>query len=197
VSRTRFTIIALAVLVIIVVIFPGIGAAVRDGLAYLFSPVSARVITVLAGIVTIITALAGPSVLRAIRGRGGHNTGTGTAPHPEVDSVRADARNVARRLQAFMAERRAGSPFRQYPGLDLPPEGTPEREKLDAEDAAYDRETHRLYRDELHDEVVRVRDAFADIGVIDPELDKLYPRPNTNTKLDTLAARLIAMADRR
>jgi hypothetical protein len=42
-----------------------------------------------------------------------------------------------------------------------------------------------------------VRDAFADIGITAPELDKLYPRPNTYTKLDTLASRLIAMADRR
>jgi hypothetical protein len=96
-----------------------------------------------------------------------------------------------------MADRRADSPIRNYPGLDLPREGTPERQKLDAEDAAYDKETYRLYGDELHDEVVRVRDAFADIGITDPELDNLYPRPNTYTKLDTLAARLIAMADRR
>jgi hypothetical protein len=36
--------------------------------------------------------------------------------------------------------------------------------------------------------VVRVRDAFADIGITDPELDKLYPHPNTYAKLETLAA---------
>jgi hypothetical protein len=187
----------LAVLLIIVVLFPGIGAAVRAGVAYLFSDAAAaRVITVLAALVTIVWTT-WPSLVRAIRGRREHSTGTGTTPHPEVDAVRADARNVARRLQTFTSDRRAESPWRNYSGLELPPEGTSEREKLDVEEEAYDRETYQLYRDELLDEVVRVRDAFADIGITDPELDKLYPRPNTFTKLDTLAARLIAMADRR
>ena len=197
VSRTRIIIVALAALSIIIVLFPGIGAAVRAGLAYLFTDASAaRVIFVLAALVTIVWTT-WPSLARAIRGRREHSTGTVPTPRPEVDSVRADARNVARRLQTFMADRRADSPFSNYPGLDLPREGTPEREKLDAEDAAYDKETYRLYREGLHDDVVRVRDAFADLGITDPELEKLYPRPNTYLKLDAIAARLIAMADRR
>jgi hypothetical protein len=195
VSLARISFVALVALFVVVLIFPGIYTAIRDVLAPLFSKEGARVIGVLAGLVAIAwTTL--PSLVRAIRGRGGHTTEIRTT-HPEVDAVRADARNVARRLQRFMADRRAGSPIRNYPGLELPREGAPEREKLDAEDDAYDKETFRLYGDELHDEVVRVRDAFADLGITDPELENLYPRPTTYTKLDAIAARLIAMADRR
>jgi hypothetical protein len=205
VSPARIAFVAVVALFVVVLIFPGIYTAIRDVLAPLFSKEGARVIGVIAGLITIAWQTL-PPLVKAIRGRGGHTTeirttqpevsGTRTT-HPEVDAVRADARNVARRLQRFMADRRAGSPIRNYPGLELPREGTPEREKLDAEDDTYDKETFRLYGDELHDEVVRVRDAFADLGITDPELENLYPRPTTYTKLDAIAARLIAMADRR
>jgi hypothetical protein len=136
VSRTRYIVVALAALLIIVVLFPAIGAAVRAGLAYLFTDASAtRVIFVLAAVVTIVwTTL--PSIVRAIRGRRGHSTGTVPTPRPEVDAVRAAARRVARRLQTFTSDRRAESPWRKHPGLELPPEGTSERETLDAEEEA-------------------------------------------------------------
>jgi hypothetical protein len=144
VSRsTRLIIIAFALLFLILVLFPGIYAAVRDGLAYLFSDAAARVIFVLAALATI-GAVTLPPLLKAIWGSGEHNAETGpTGPitRPEVDAVRADARNVARRLQTFTADRRVGSPYRRCPGVELPSEGTPEREKLDLEEDAYDRET--------------------------------------------------------
>ncbi len=197
-SRARFSIMALAALLVIVLIFPDIGAAVRDWLASLFSDVAARVIGVLAGLATI-AALILPPLVRTIRERGGPSTGTSTTRGPEVDAVRAvrtEAREMARRLQAFVADRRAGSPINQYPGANLPLEGTPEHEKLDAEEDAYVRETYQLYTEDLRDEVVSVRYALADIGMRDPELDRLYPRPHTYLKLEALAARLNTIADR-
>ncbi len=78
----------------------------------------------------------------------------------------------------------------------MPLEGTPEHEKLDAEEDAYVRETYQLYTEDLRDEVVSVRYALADIGMRDPELDRLYPRPHTYLKLEALAARLNTIADR-
>jgi hypothetical protein len=43
--------------------------------------------------------------------------------------------------------------------------------------------------------VVKVRDAFADLGIRDPELDRLHENPKNYRELRTLADRLIAMAD--
>ena len=56
-------------------------------------------------------------------------------------------------------------------------------------------ETRRLYRSDHLSTVVRVRDAFADLGVRDPESDRLHENAKNYSELRFLADHLIAMAD--
>jgi cellulose biosynthesis protein BcsQ len=73
-----------------------------------------------------------------------------------------------------------------------------ESPEYDALAARYDEhmnETRRLYRSDHLPTVVKVRDAFADAGIRDPELDRLHENPKYYRELRTLADRLIAMAD--
>jgi len=55
--------------------------------------------------------------------------------------------------------------------------------------------SRRLYRSDYLPTVVRVRDAFADLGISDPELDCLHENLKNCSDLRTLAHRLIAIAD--
>jgi hypothetical protein len=73
--------------------------------------------------------------------------------------------------------------------------GSPEYEALAARYDDHVNETRRLYRSDHLPTVVRVRNAFADLGIRDPELDRLHENLKNHSDIRTLADRLIAMAD--
>lgn len=72
---------------------------------------------------------------------------------------------------------------------------SPEHEALEARYDEHMNETRRLYRSDHLPSVVGVRDAFADLGIRDPELDRLHENPKNYSELRILADRLITMAD--
>jgi len=72
---------------------------------------------------------------------------------------------------------------------------SPEYKALAARYDEHMNETRRLYRSDHLPTVVGVRDAFADLGISDPELDRLHENPKNYSELRTLADRLSAMAD--
>jgi hypothetical protein len=72
---------------------------------------------------------------------------------------------------------------------------SPEYKALEARYDEHMKETRRLYRFDHLPTVIKVRDAFADLGIGDPELDRLHENPKNYSDLRILADRLIAMAD--
>jgi hypothetical protein len=100
---------------------------------------------------------------------------------------------VARQIRRFTNERNEDDPFSRK---EIPKNmESPEYKALAARYDEHMNTTRRVYRSDHLSTVVRVRDAFADLGISDPELDRLHENPKNYSDLRTLADRLIAMAD--
>jgi hypothetical protein len=57
-------------------------------------------------------------------------------------------------------------------------------------------ELEERYRQDLRREVIRIRGALADQGIIDAQFDELHQNPKNVKHVDTIAARLWEMAGR-
>jgi hypothetical protein len=115
------------------------------------------------------------------------------APDAGVRTLRDDARSAARQIRRFTNERDEDDPFHRE---EIPKNmESPGYKALAARYDEHMNETRRLYRSDHLPTVVRPRDAFADLGIRDPELDRLHENPKNYSDLRTLADRLIAMAD--
>ena len=114
-------------------------------------------------------------------------------PDAGVQALRDDARNVARQIRRFTNERNEDDPFSRE---EIPKNmESPEYKALAARYDEHMNTTRRVYRSDHLPTVVRVRDAFADLGISVPELDRLHENPKNYSDLRTLAHRLSAMGD--
>jgi hypothetical protein len=204
-SSERLIIVALIALIVFLLAVPSVGDAIRGIVGFFFGERGERYIGAITGIISLLVIVW--SVWRWIFGIRGAETTLSTNPVP-VDStiqdgddlrnnkarrVRDDARQAARQIRSFVQERDEDDPFAR----EEIPSDTASREYKDLS-ARYDEhmtETRRLYRANLLPRVVIVRDEFADLGLKDPELDRLHENPRNYNDLRTLADRLLAMAD--
>jgi len=205
-SGERLIIVALIALIVFLLAVPSVGDTVRGIVGYFFGERGERYIGAITGILSLLVILL--SVLRWIFGSRSADTPLSTNNPVSVDPatqdggdlrnnearrVRDDARRVAREIRSFVQERDEDDPFSRE---EIPSDmASPEYEDLAARYDEHMAETRRLYRANLLEHVVIVRDEFADLGLKDPELDRLHENPRNYKDLRTLADRLLAMAD--
>jgi hypothetical protein len=206
-SGERLLIAALIAFIFLLLAVPDIGDAIRGIVVFLFGERGSRYIGTILGILSLLAVFG--AIVRWILVRS--NTETTLPPTPaqgtqappaapairtetdgreeEVDRTRTSARRISRELSAFTQERREDDPFHRAD--DIPSDmDSPEYKAIVAQYDTDMQETRRLYRTNHLPDVARVRDAFADLGVTDPELDRLYENPRNYTDMRTLAARL-------
>jgi hypothetical protein len=191
----EFVVAVLIGLLIVVITSPTAAEAIRGA----FEVVSSNRAEALATVIGTAIVVVG-TIIAAIRWlRGGETTPTvrtveaAAAPNDDLRRVRDEASRIARRIRVFTQERDEDDPFHREEILRNM--DSPEYRALAARYDEHMDETLRMYRSDLLSEVVRVRDAFADLGTRDPELDRLHEDPRNYKDLRTLADRLIAMAD--
>jgi hypothetical protein len=194
-------------LAIVLLAFPSVGNLVRAGIGSVFG--GETLLDIIGGISGIIGIIgAGVWVYekrskhrRTVSVDAGNATPVSPQPASELQSknddetrrVRDEGRTVARQVRAFVHERDEDDPFsREEVPMNM---DSPEYKAIAARYDIHMDETRRLYRTNHLPDVARVRDAFADLGITDPELDRLHENPRNYNEMRTLAARLITMAD--
>lgn len=176
--------IASILLLLLLLVVPGIRDAIWGIVVFLFGERGSRYIGTLLGILSLLSVFG--AIVRWVLVRRSTETTLPTTPvqrtqapaaepairteaddrKEKVDRTRTRARRMSRELYAFTQE---SIPVTQDVG--------------------------QLYRTRYLPEVTRVRDAFADLGVKDPELDRLYQNDGDYNELRALAARLLALAN--
>jgi hypothetical protein len=198
-SGERLAVVGLVVLVVLLVTVPALGDSLRGIVTWVFGDMLSPILGTVANIIAIggfliflfrwLRSGSGPPTMHSVS----TETNTMMAPDAGVRTLRDDARNAARQIRRFTNERDEDSPFHRE---EIPKNmDSPEYEALAVRYDEHMNETRRLYRSDHLPTVVRVRDAFADLGIRDPELDRLHENPKNYSDLRTLADRLIAMAD--
>ncbi len=198
-SGERLAVVGLVVLVVLLVTVPALGDSLRGIVTWVFGDKLSPVLGTLANIIAIggfliflfrwLRSGSGPPTVHSVS----NENNTTMAPDADVLTLRDDARNAARQIRRFTNERDEDDPFHRE---EIPENmDSPEGKALAARFDEHMNETRRLYRSNHLPTVVRVRDTFADLGISDPELDRLYENPKNYSDLRTLADRLIAMAD--
>jgi hypothetical protein len=198
-SGGRLAVVGLVVLVVLLVTVPSLGDSLRGNVTWVFGDTLSPILGTVANIIAIggfliflfrwLRSGSGPPTVHSIS----TETNTTRAPDAGVRTLRDDARNAARQIRRFTNERDEDDPFHRE---EIPKNmESPEYEALAARYDEHMNETRRLYRSDHLPTVVKVRDAFADAGIRDPELDRLHENPKYYRELRTLADRLIAMAD--
>jgi hypothetical protein len=194
-------------LAIVLLAFPSVGNLVRDGIGSVFG--GETLLDIIGGISGII-GIFGAAIWvyeklsnrsRTVSVDAGNVTPVSPQPTTELQSknddetrrVREEARTVARQVRAFVHERDEDDPFsREEIPMNME---SPEYKAIAARYDTHMEQTRRLYRTNHLPDVARVRDAFADLGITDPELDRLHENPRNYNEMRTLAARLVTMAD--
>jgi len=192
-------VVGLVGLVVLLVTVPALGDSLRGIVTWVFGDTLSPILGTMANIIAVGGFLI--LLFRWLRSGSGtpivHSVSTETnttmPPDTAVRTLRDDARNAARQIRRFTNERKEDSPFHRE---EIPRNmDSPEYKALAARYDEHMNETRRLYRSDHLPTVVGVRDAFADLGIGDPELDRLHENPKNYSELRTLADRLIAMAD--
>jgi hypothetical protein len=198
-SGERLAIVGLVVVVVLLVTVPALGDSLRGIVTWVFGDTLSPILGTVANIIAVggfLTFLfrwlrsgSGPLTVHSVS----TENNTTMAPDDGVRTLRDDARNAARQIRWFTNERNEDDPFSRE---EIPKNvDSPEHEALEARYDEHMNETRRLYRSDHLPSVVGVRDAFADLGIRDPELDRLHENPKNYSELRILADRLITMAD--
>ena len=196
-SGERLAVVGLVVLIVLLVTVPALGNSLRGIVSLVFGDTLSPIL----GTVANIIAVGGFLIFRWLRSGSGpptvHSVSTETnttmTPDAGVQALRDDARNVARQIRRFTNERNEDDPFSRE---EIPKNmESPEYKALAARYDEHMNTTRRVYRSDHLPTVVRVRDAFADLGISVPELDRLHENPKNYSDLRTLAHRLSAMGD--
>ena len=196
---SRFTIVALSALIVVLVFFPGVGATIRYPLEAVLGESWSDRIGAIASIIGIAYLLfdlgrwisaGNPERI----GGDGESPSINTSPTSTPGSterkrkVQDDADKLARRISDLASNYRKRSPFRQMP-LNMNME-SPEGQEISRRYDAQKDEMRGKYRREMLPEVIRVKGALADLGLTDAQLDSLYQRPRTFDEMEAVAARL-------
>jgi hypothetical protein len=195
-SGERLVVVGLVVLLVTV---PALGDSLRGIVTWVFGDMLSPILGTMANIIAVggfliflfrwLRSGSGPPTVHSVS----TETNTTMAPDAGVRTLPDDARNAARQIRRFTNERDEDDPFHRE---EIPENrDSPEYKALAARYDEHMNETRLLYRSDHLPTVVRVRDAFADVGIRDPELDRLHENPKNYRDLRTLADRLIAMAD--
>jgi len=80
--QRRLSTIILVVLLVLVLVFPSIGDAIRGFVAYLVGEKGERIVSVLAGLFTILAVLFGPEIRQMIRGAEHGNSAVQSTSQP-------------------------------------------------------------------------------------------------------------------
>lgn len=216
-NRVRRSTLLLLTVIVLLLVLPGIGDAVRGAVTYLFGDTSSRYIGVLASIVTILTflyVLVKPWLLELNQRSTKINTATpasqtndGQSRNPEgagVDPtnnaedearrrIRDETRQVARDLYHWQHERSLDDPFSRAEEIPRNMESA-EYKELEAKYDQHKDETERQYNNELLPRVAQVRADLASHDVKDSELNRLYGRPKNYDDYRTVSERLWEMA---
>jgi hypothetical protein len=198
-SGERLAILGLVVVVVLLVTVPALGDSLRGIVTWVFGDTLSPILGTVANIIAVggfLTFLfrwlrsgSGPLTVHSVS----TENNTTMAPDDGVRMLRDDARNAARQIRWFTNERNEDDPFSRE---EIPKNmESPEYKALEARYDEHMNETRRLYRSDHLPTVVGVRDAFADLGIRDPELDRLHENPKNYSELRILADRLITMAD--
>jgi hypothetical protein len=198
-SGERLAIVGLVVVVVVLVTVPALGDSLRGIVTWVFGDMLSPILGTMANIIAVggfliflfrwLRSGSGPLTLHSVS----TENNTIMAPDAGVRTLREDARNAARQIRRFTNERDEDDPFHHE---EIPENrDSPEYKALAARYDEHMNETRRLYRSDHLPTVVGVRDVFADLGVRDPELDRLHENPKNYSELRILADRLIAMAD--
>jgi hypothetical protein len=171
---------------------------IRDGVGAVFG--GETLLGILGGIASIIAIISVPVWLyEKLFARRQVTRSRPPAPNSrsqgdgEIRALQTKIRSVARQVRAFVQERDEDDPFHRE---EIPRNSdSPEYKDLAARYDAHVEVTRGLYRKNHLPDVARVRDALADRGMTDPELDRLYESPRNYNEMRTLADRLVAMAD--
>ena len=198
-SGERLAVVGLVVLIVLLVTVPALGNSLRGIVSLVFGDTLSPILGTVANIIAVGGFLI--FLFRWLRSRSGpptvHSVSTETnttmTPDAGVQALRDDARNVARQIRRFTNERNEDDPFSRE---EIPKNmESPEYKALAARYDEHMNTTRRVYRSDHLPTVVRVRDAFADLGISVPELDRLHENPRNYSDLRTLAHRLSAMGD--
>jgi hypothetical protein len=198
-SGERVAVVGLVVLVVLLVTVPALGDSLRGIVTWGFGDMLSPILGAMANIIAIggfliflfrwLRSGSGPPTVHSVS----TETNTTMAPDAGVRMLPDDARNAARQIRRFTNERDEDDPFHRE---EIPENrDSPEYKALEARYDEHMKETRRLYRSDHLPTVVGVRDAFADLGIRDPELDRLHENPKNYRDLRTLADHLIAMGD--
>ena len=198
-SGERLAVVGLVVLVVLLVTVPALGDSLRGIVTWVFGDRLSPILGTVANIIAVggfliflvrwLRSGSAPPTVHSVS----TETDTTMAPDTGVRTLRDDARNAARQIRKFTNERDEDDPFHRE---EIPNNmESPEYKALAARYDEHMNETRRLYRSNHLPTVVGVRDAFADLGIRDPELDRLHENPKNYSDLRTLADRLSAMGD--
>ena len=195
-SGERLVVVGLVVLLVTV---PALGDSLRGIVTWVFGDMLSPILGTMANIIAVggfliflfrwLRSGSGPPTVHSVS----TETNTTMAPDAGVRTLPDDARNAARQIRRFTNERDEDDPFHRE---EIPKNlDSPEYKALEARYDEHLNETRRLYRSDHLLTVVGVRDAFADLGIRDPELDRLHENPKNYSNLRTLADHLSAMGD--
>lgn len=198
-SGERLTVVGLVVLIVLLVTVPALGNSLRGIVSLVFGDTLSPILGTVANIIAVggfliflfrwLRSGSGPPTVHSVS----TETNTTMTPDAGVQALRDDARNVARQIRRFTNERNEDDPFSRE---EIPKNmESPEYKALAARYDEHMNTTRRVYRSDHLPTVVRVRDAFADLGISVPELDRLHENPKNYSDLRTLAHRLSAMGD--
>jgi hypothetical protein len=198
-SGERLAVVGLVVLIVLLVTVPALGNSLRGIVSLVFGDTLSPILGTVANIIAVggfliflfrwLRSGSGPPTVHSVS----TETNTTMTPDAGVQALRDDARNVARQIRRFTNERNEDDPFSHE---EIPKNmESPEYKALAARYDEHMNTTRRVYRSDHLPTVVRVRDAFADLGISDPELDRLHENPKNYSDLRTLAHRLRAMGD--
>ena len=198
-SGERLAVVGLVVLIVLLVTVPALGNSLRGIVSLVFGDTLSPILGTVANIIAVggfliflfrwLRSGSGPPTVHSVS----TETNTTMTPDAGVQALRDDARNVARQIRRFTNERNEDDPFSRE---EIPKNmESPEYKALAARYDEHMNTTRRVYRSDHLPTVVRVRDAFADLGISVPELDRLHENPKNYSDLRTLAHRLSAMGD--
>lgn len=214
---STWAIIALAAVIALLLLFPGLVEITRGGLAELFSDRGDTITSVLGFFLAVATFIytvlwnrrtGGVSSVRARQPSSSTAAPTGKAPanreepktHAESEAsareeARKDAQDVARRLNLWSHDRMLNDPFSR---AEDPPTDTdsPEYRELSTRYDEYMNEAERQYQNEFLPDVARVRATLREYNIRDALLDKYYSRPRTHEQYRSVAEQLWDMSVR-
>ncbi len=187
---SRFSIVALSAVIIILIFFPGVGDMVRAPLKELLG---ARFWDAL-GYISSAVAI-GYLVRDLVKARS--TTQRDPTGNVRLPVLRAEARTLARQIKEYASNREKEDPIVKA-GVDtlyLMDETSREYKKMREQRYAHIENMRDVYRKYYRDKIARVRDEFDDHGIHDPELDRLYDDPRNYAEFQALGDRLLAMTN--